>query len=75
MTAMKFSRLFQPRNPIFWIMVALNALSAALAWIVQNRPLNAFATIVVGIFALSNALIGTWLLWRLLKDDPQAAKN
>ncbi|MEY3488013.1 MAG: hypothetical protein RL075_2018, partial [Pseudomonadota bacterium] len=37
---MKLSRLFQPRNPIFWIMLSLNALSMALAWLVENRPLN-----------------------------------
>jgi hypothetical protein len=28
--------------------------------------------IVVGVFALSNALIGTWLLWRLLREEPPA---
>lgn len=72
MTAMKLSRLFQPRNPLFWMMLALNALSAALAWIVQNRPLNTLAMIVVAVFALSNALLGTWLLWRLLRDEPKS---
>ena len=67
---MKFARLFQPRNPLFWMMLMLNALSAALAWIVQNRSLNLWAMLMVGGFALANALIGTWLLWRLLRDDP-----
>jgi len=67
---MKWSRLIQPRNPLFWLMLALNALSAALAWIVQHRPLNTPAMLLVGGFALSNALIGTWLMWRLLRDDP-----
>lgn len=74
MTAMKWSRLIQPRNPLFWIMLALNALSAALAWIVQNRPLNTVAMIVVAMFALCNALMGTWLIWRLLRDPPEAPK-
>lgn len=69
---MKLSRLVQPRNPLFWMMLVLNLLSAALAWIVQNRPLNTLATVVVGVFALSNALIGTWLMWRLLRDEPPA---
>ena len=67
---MKLSRLFQPRNPLFWMMLALNALSAALAWIVQNRPLSAWVMLVVGGFAIANALIGTWLVWRLLRDGP-----
>ncbi|MES2955768.1 MAG: hypothetical protein V4711_09935 [Pseudomonadota bacterium] len=75
MTAMKLSRLIQPRNPLFWMMLALNALSAALAWIVQNRPLNTLAMIVVGGFALSNALLGTWLMWRLVRDEPQTPES
>lgn len=67
---MKLSRLFQPRNPLFWLMLMLNVLSAALAWIVQYRPLNVWASLVVGIFAVSNAVIGSWLIWRLLRDEP-----
>lgn len=72
MAAMKLSRLFQPRNPLFWMMLALNALSTALAWIVHNRPLNSVAMVIVGVFALCNALIGTWLMWRLVRHDPAA---
>ena len=72
---MKLLRIFQPRNPLFWLMLALNALSYALAWIVQNRPLNTLGTVLVVGFALANAALGTWLLWRLMKDaqpKPQA---
>ena len=47
-------------------MLALNALSFALAWIVQNRALNSAGMLMVGGFALANAVLGTWLLWRLL---------
>ncbi|WP_296923063.1 hypothetical protein [Polaromonas sp.] len=75
MTAMKLSRLFQPRNPLFWMMVALNSLSAALAWIVQNRPLNTLAMVIVGVFAVCNALIGTWLMWRLVRDKSPVSSN
>jgi hypothetical protein len=67
---MKLSRLFQPRNPLFWLAMMLNALSAALAWIVQNRPLDGWATLIVAGFAIGNALIGSWLVWRLLRDEP-----
>lgn len=66
---MTLSRLFQPRNPLFWLMLMLNALSAALAWVVQYRALNGWASLVVGIFAIGNALIGSWLIWRLLRDE------
>ena len=72
---MRLSRLFQPRNPLFWMAIALNALSAMLAWIVQNRELHALATLVVGGFALANALIGSWLVWRLLRDPPAEPKS
>ncbi|MDP1740292.1 MAG: hypothetical protein Q8M51_10405 [Polaromonas sp.] len=67
---MKLARLFQPRNPLFWIAMVLNALSAALAWIVHNRALDSWAMLIVGIFAVCNALAGSWLVWRLLRDEP-----
>jgi hypothetical protein len=66
---MKLTRLFQPRNPLFWMMVTLNVLSTLLMWIVHNRPLSTFGMLVVGGFALCNALLGTWLAWRLVRDD------
>ena len=67
---MKLLRIYQPRNPVFWIMLALNMLSYALAWIVQNRALNNLGMLLVGGFALVNALLGMWLLWRLLQTAP-----
>ncbi len=70
---MKLSRLFQPRNPIFWIMLSLNALSMALGWLVENRPLNTLGMLLVGGFALMNAVLGAWLAWRLVKEPPPAA--
>ena len=68
---MKLTRLFQPRNPIFWIMLSLNALSVALAWLVDNRPLNGLGVAMVAGFALINAVLGSWLAWRLVKEAPQ----
>lgn len=62
---MKLLHLYQPRNPVFWTMLALNALSYALMWIVQNRVLNTLGMFVVGSLALVNAVVGMWLLWRL----------
>ncbi|UUZ73377.1 hypothetical protein LP415_09030 [Polaromonas sp. P1(28)-8] len=69
---MKLSRLFQPRNPLFWIMLVLNGLSTALAWIAHNRPLNAWGALLVSGFAIGNAAIGIWLAWRLMRNDPAA---
>ena len=69
---MKLLRLYQPRNPLFWIMLALNALSYALAWIVHNRSLNTPAMLLVGGFALVNAVLGMWLMWRLVQTTPSS---
>ena len=70
MGSMKLLRIYQPRNPLFWIMLALNALSYALAWIVQNRSLNTIGMLLIGGFALINAVLGMWLLWRLAQAAP-----
>ena len=67
---MKLLRIYQPRNPLFWIMLALNALSYVLAWIVENRSLNTLGMLLVGGFALVNAVLGMWLLWRLAQAAP-----
>lgn len=69
---MKLSRLFQPHNPLFWIMLVLNALSPALAWIVHNRPLNVWGALLVTGFAIGNAVLGTWLAWRLMRGGTGA---
>jgi hypothetical protein len=71
---MKLSRLFQPRNPLFWTMLALHALSAMLMWIVHNRPLNTLGSLLVAGFAIGNALLGTWLAWRLVRADANTDK-
>ena len=65
----KLQRIYQPRNPLFWLMLVLNALSYALAWIVQNRSLNTLGILLVGGFAQVNAVVGTWLLWRLMQTN------
>lgn len=68
--SMKLLRLYHPRNPLFWLMVVLHALSYALAWIVQNRALNPFGMLLVGGFALCNAGLSMWLMWRLMNAPP-----
>jgi phage-related protein len=72
-------------NCVGWLLSALHLLNrtgyfvaigfAMLAWIVQNRELHAWATLVVGGFALANAVIGSWLVWRLLRDPPAGPKS
>ena len=62
---MKFSRLFQPRNPLFWLMMTVNVLSFLLVYIAQTRVLTSAGTYLVGGFALCNALLGIFLARRL----------
>ena len=65
---MKLARLYQPRNPLFWIMVVLNALSAILGWLTHTYPLGAVTSLLVVGFAVGNAVLGSFLMWRLLNS-------
>ena len=65
---MNLSRLMQPRNPLFWHMLMLNALSLLLAWVARNRSLSGWGTMVVAIFTIGNVLVGVWLAWRLMRE-------
>lgn len=66
---MKLARLWQPRNPAFWLIIALNLLTTLLAWVVRSYPLGILASVVVAAFAIGNAAIGLRLMWLLLRDD------
>lgn len=70
----RWRRLIQPRKPAFWFMLALNALSTALIWIVQNRALVPVAALLVAVFAIGNAVLGLWFAWQLLRT-PQAREE
>lgn len=63
---MKLQRLFQPRNPLFWIFLALNGLSSVLGWLAHTYTLSAWLAVVVLVFAVGNAVLGMRIAWRLL---------
>lgn len=65
---MKLTRLYQPRNPLFWMMVVLNLLSAILGWIANTYSLGVFVSLLLACFAVGNAVLGTFLMWRLVKS-------
>ena len=65
---MKLLRLYQPRNPLFWLMVALNLLSVALSWITQTQSLGVFVSLMMVVFAVGNAVLGAFLMWRLVNS-------
>lgn len=65
---MKLSRLFQPNDRRFWMMIVLNLLSAVLAWVLRTYQLVPLASLVVGLFALGNAVLGMFIAWDLVRD-------
>jgi drug/metabolite transporter (DMT)-like permease len=65
---MKISRLFQPRNPLFWMLVVLNLLSMVLSYLAQNYTLSTLGTTIVFVFAVLNAILSAGLAWRLVKS-------
>lgn len=65
---MQLNRIYQPRNPFFWIMVALNVMSSLLGWITHNYVLGTFVSLLVVGFAVGNALLGAYLAWRLVNS-------
>ncbi len=69
---MKLSRLWQPRNPAFWMMVVLNLMSTILAWVLRSYALVPLVTIMVAGLALMNAWIGIRLALDLMRDEPES---
>lgn len=67
---MKLSRLYQPRNPQFWLLVILNLLSSAISFVLRSYELSAVVTLVLGGFAIANVLVGIRIAWRLVAEEP-----
>ncbi|MDP2822464.1 MAG: hypothetical protein Q8O52_07265 [Sulfuritalea sp.] len=67
---MKLARLYQPRNPAFWLMIMLNLLSTVLAWIARSYELAPLMAGVVAVLAAANAVIGIRLMLILIRDEP-----
>jgi hypothetical protein len=72
---MKLSRIYQPRNPLFWLMVVLNLLSTALAWIGRSYDLTPLPATIVAAMAVGNAVIGLYLTIRLIREEPAGSQN
>ncbi len=64
----RWSRLWQPHNPLFWVVLVLNALSTGLAWLVRTHPLPLPLGVLVAVFAVGNAVLGLRLMWGLVKE-------
>jgi hypothetical protein len=65
---LRVSRLLQPRNPQFWLLVALNLLSSAIAFVLRSYELAPLAMFVLAVFAFGNVLFGMLIAVRLMAD-------
>lgn len=61
----KIAKLLKDRR--FWLLVCLNLMSAILVWMVHHWNLSEAGKWVFTVIALINAIIGTYLTWRLFK--------
>ena len=71
---MKLQRLWQPRTLLFWQMVCFNILSSACGWALRVLPLNTTGLLLIGTLGLLNCAFGMLAMWRLLRDEPAAAR-
>jgi hypothetical protein len=65
----RLRRLWQPRNPLFWMMLGFNALSSVCTWVLRSQPLNMFGLLLVGSVALINVACGLLAAWKLMTDE------
>ena len=64
---MRLRRLYQPRNPLFWLLLALNALNSVLVVILNTQPLQFGLLLLIASFAIANAVLGMLVAWWLVK--------
>ena len=75
---MRFSRLFQFRNPLFWVFVLLNALSTAISYLLRTHDFPVLVVLALAGFALGNMLYGLRIavqLMRLPREEPVTARD
>ena len=72
---LKFSRLIQPRNPLFWLLVLVNGLSSAISFVLHAYQLSFGANLLLAGFALGNVVVGIVIALRLMADAPAMHQN
>jgi hypothetical protein len=72
--SVQWKRLWQPRNPMFWMMVGFNALSSVCTWAMRALPLNTAGLLLLAFVALLNVGCGLLAAWTLLRNEPLTAK-
>jgi hypothetical protein len=66
---MKLRRLWQPANPLFWLMLLFNGLSSLCGWLMRTLPLSDLGLVLLALLALANVGFGLVAAWRLVRED------
>lgn len=69
------SRLYQPRNPQFWLLVVLNLLSTGISYILRSRGLPMSITLVLAAFALANFVLGIRIALQLMGEGSDEIRS
>lgn len=69
----KLSRLYQPRNPQFWLLVVVNLLSTGISYLLRSQDLPMLITLILAAFALANLVIGIRIALQLMRECPDDA--
>lgn len=68
-------RLWQPRKPLFWLVVVLNLMSSAMSSaLLVLQPTGPMRGLLV-VCALLNTLVGWWLLTRLWREAAPSSEG
>ena len=65
---MRIGRLFQFRNPLFWIFVLMNGLSTIISYLLRTQEFSLPMVLVLAGFALGNMIYGLRIALRLMRD-------
>ena len=70
---MRLARLFQFRNPLFWIFVLLNGLSTVISYLLRTHDFSLPIVLVLACFALGNMIYGIRIALRLMREPDPAS--
>lgn len=72
---LKFARLIQPRNPLFWVLIVLNGLSSVISFVLHAYQLPIGYRLLPAAFALGNVIAGIVVALRLMAVEPLRDKR
>lgn len=73
---MRLAKLFQFRNPQFWLFVLLNGLSAVISYLMRTHEFTLPIVLMLAGFALGNMVYGLRIAMRLMREPvPSGATN